>query len=103
MVETEVGTPDQGKPRPPPGQSKQTGKFKKPGKPMDKPTQAKHPVKVPKGMSKTLDPPTMKEQNDKSTNKPVTNESLVAESAFAVDSGFTSCNREIGFHPSLTG
>lgn len=70
---------------------------------MDKPTQAKHPIKVSKGMSKTLDPPTMKQQNDESKNKTVTNESLVAESAFAVDSGFLSRNREIGFHPSLTG
>lgn len=70
---------------------------------MDKPKQAKNPVKLPKGMSMKLDPPTMKEQNDKSTNKPVTNESLVAESAFAVDSGFVSRHREIGFQPSITG
>lgn len=70
---------------------------------MDKPTQAKFPVKVPKGMSKTLDPPTMKKANDESKNKPVTNESLVAESAFAVDSGFVARNREIEFHPFIAG
>lgn len=70
---------------------------------MDKPTQAKFPIKVPKGASKTLDPPTMKRANDESKNKPVTNESLVAESVFAVDSGFVSRNREIEFHPSAAG
>lgn len=103
MVETDVGTSDQAKPGPSAGQAKQSGKAKKPRKPMDKPTQVKHPIKVPKGMSKTCDPPTMKQQNDESKNKTVTKESLVAESAFAVDSGFISRNREIGFHPSLTG
>lgn len=45
----------------------------------------------------------MKKANEESKNKPVTNESLVSESAFAVDSGFISRNREIGFHQSLTG
>lgn len=70
---------------------------------MDKPAQAKFPVKVPKGMSKTLDPTTMKKANDESKNKPVTNESLVAESAFAVDSGFVARNREIELHPSIAG
>lgn len=103
MVETEVGTPDQSKPKLQPGQGKQPDQKRKPGKPMDKPKQAKNPVKLPKGLPRTLAPPTMKEANDRSTNKPVTNESLVAESAFVVDSGFVSRNREIGFHPSLTG
>lgn len=70
---------------------------------MDKPVPAAHPVKVPKGFSRTLDPPTMKRANDESKNKVVTNESLVSESVFAVDSGFTSRNREIEFSPSLTG
>lgn len=103
MVETSVGTPEQAKPGPSAGPAKHPGQNKKPKKPMDKPTQAKYPVKVPKGMSKTLDPPTMKQKNNESKNKPVTNEPLVAESAFAVDSGFISRNREIGFHPSVSG
>lgn len=103
MVETSVGTPEQAKAGPSAGPAKQPGQGKKPRKPMDKPTQAKFPVKVPKGMSKTLDPPTMKKANDESKNKPVTNESLVAESAFAVDSGFVARNREIEFHPSIAG
>lgn len=42
----------------------------------------------------------MKRANDESRNKPVTNESLVAESVFAVDSGFVSRNREMKFHAS---
>lgn len=70
---------------------------------MDKPQPVAHPIKVPKGFSITLDPPTMKRANDESRNKIVTNESLVSESVFAVDSGFTPRNREIEFHPSLTG
>lgn len=45
----------------------------------------------------------MKKANDESKNKTVTNESLVAESVFAVDSGFTPRNREIEFHPSVSG
>lgn len=85
------------------GPAKHPAQGKKPKKPMDKPNQAKHPVKAPKGMSRTLDPPTMKKANEESKNKPVTNEYLVSESAFAVDSGFIIRNREIGFHPSLTG
>lgn len=70
---------------------------------MDKPVPAAHPIKLPKGFSTTLDPPTMKRANDESKNKIVTNESLVSESVFAVDSGFTPRNREIEFQPSLTG
>lgn len=45
----------------------------------------------------------MKRANDESKNKTVTNESLVSESVFAVVSGFTPPNREIGFTPSSSG
>lgn len=102
MVETSNGTPDQAQAGPPAAPAKKTTQQKV-RKPMDKPTQARHPVKTPKNMSRTLDPPTMKKANDESKNKAVTNESLVTESAFVVDSGFTPKNREIEFHPSLTG
>lgn len=102
MVETSNGTPDQAQAGLPTAAAKKTTHSKS-KKPMDKPTQAKHPIKFPKNMSRTLAPPTMKKANDESTNKVVTNESLVAESAFVVDSGFTPKNREIEFHPSLTG
>lgn len=103
MADANVSTPEPAKATKPVSQAKQPGKGKKPRKPMDKPVQTAHPVKPPKRMSTTLDPPTMKKANDESRNKPVTNESLVAESVFAVDSGFISRNREIPFNPSMSG
>lgn len=103
MPDTPAPTPVQSRPPRPEGKSKQAGKEGKIRRPMDKPKPATHPIKVPKGFSTTLDPPSMKKANDESRNKVVTNESLVAESAFAVDSGFIARNREIEFQPSCNG
>lgn len=99
MPDTQAGTPDPSRPPKKEGKGKQQGKEGKIRKPMDKPKPAGHPIRVPKGLSSTLDPPSMKQANDESKNKIVTNESLVSESAFAVDSGFTPTNREIGIPP----
>lgn len=83
--------------------TKPQGRQGKPRKPMEKPKPATQAVKMPPHMAGGLAPPTHKAANDASKNKPVTNESLVAESVFAVDSGFTPKQREIEFSPSMSG
>lgn len=83
--------------------TKPQGRQGKPRKPMEKARPATQAVKMPLHMSGGLAPPTHKAANDASKNKPVTNESLIAESVFAVDSGFTPKQREIEFSPSTSG